>query len=220
MKTEMARMRVIAIYKGVGSIPEEVLRKIRMDDDLELLKADSRIMLVEGSLERLRSVVGESPDWVLTPEQKFSNPLPEPGRSRPPLRRSAQAPPLARRPRFSSSSRFCFVVSSGAVALGLWQWFTAGPASVVAVNPGTIAHDRGALAADTTDPFGGRAAGVSYLDQNWSPEDSVRFYFTSVGSTVLPYDWFLAPSNPTTIGHSAKSRTSSRSATCRKGPTG
>jgi hypothetical protein len=187
MNPEMARLRVIAVYKGVGSIPEEVLRKIRSDDDLELLKADSRIMLVEGPLERLRSVVGESPDWVLKPEEEFSSPLPEPSAQR----------------AFSSGDRhkvrlsrgallLLLVVSSGATALGLWQWFARGPEHVIVVNPDTIAQDRGAVATNNVDPFRERARAVSYLDQNWSPEESVRFYFTSVGSRVLPYDWFLA----------------------------
>jgi hypothetical protein len=44
----------------------------------------------------------------------------------------------------------------------------------------------------TQDPLGEPVSKVVYLDQNWSPRDSVRFYFTAQGSQILPYDWFLA----------------------------
>ena len=30
-----------------------------------------------------------------------------------------------------------------------------------------------------------------YLEQNWTPAESVRFYYTSQGSQILPYAWFL-----------------------------
>jgi hypothetical protein len=43
-----------------------------------------------------------------------------------------------------------------------------------------------------TDPLGETASKIVYLDQGWSPSDSQRFYFTSQGSQILPYDWFLA----------------------------
>ncbi len=44
----------------------------------------------------------------------------------------------------------------------------------------------------TKDPFGETVAKVVYLDQNWSPDESNRFYFTAQGSQIIPYDWFLA----------------------------
>ena len=44
----------------------------------------------------------------------------------------------------------------------------------------------------TRDPFGETVTGVVYLDQNWSPAESNRFYFTPQGSQIIPYDWFLA----------------------------
>jgi hypothetical protein len=40
------------------------------------------------------------------------------------------------------------------------------------------------------DPLGEPVTKVVYLSQNWSPEESVRFYFTSQGSQIIPYDWF------------------------------
>jgi hypothetical protein len=53
-----------------------------------------------------------------------------------------------------------------------------------------VADDRSALA-PADDPLGDSAKSVVYLDQNWSPADSQRFYFTSQGAQILPYDWFL-----------------------------
>ena len=51
--------------------------------------------------------------------------------------------------------------------------------------------DRNA-AVDFEDPLGEKVHSVAYLDQNWSPSDSQRFYFTEQGSQILPYSWFLA----------------------------
>jgi hypothetical protein len=44
----------------------------------------------------------------------------------------------------------------------------------------------------TQDPLGESVTKVVYLQQNWSPEESLRFYFTEQGSQIIPYDWFLA----------------------------
>jgi hypothetical protein len=46
------------------------------------------------------------------------------------------------------------------------------------------------------DPMGETAERVVYLDQGWSAADSLRFYFTSQGSQIIPYDWFLALEQP------------------------
>jgi len=42
------------------------------------------------------------------------------------------------------------------------------------------------------DPLGEPVEKVVYLDQGWSPAVSLKFYFTSQGSQIIPYDWFLA----------------------------
>jgi hypothetical protein len=34
------------------------------------------------------------------------------------------------------------------------------------------------------------------LEQNWTPEERRAFYFTTQGSQILPYDWFLALEQP------------------------
>jgi hypothetical protein len=44
----------------------------------------------------------------------------------------------------------------------------------------------------TNDPLGEPVTKVLYLQQNWSGEQSVQFYFTAQGSLILPYEWFLA----------------------------
>ena len=48
----------------------------------------------------------------------------------------------------------------------------------------------------TPDPLGESIQKVVYLDQGWSPGDSQRYYFTSQGSQILPYDWFLVLEQP------------------------
>jgi hypothetical protein len=54
-----------------------------------------------------------------------------------------------------------------------------------------ISATRNALVA-TNDPLGEPVTNIVYLNQNWSPEESNRFYFTPQGSQLIPYDWFLA----------------------------
>jgi hypothetical protein len=44
----------------------------------------------------------------------------------------------------------------------------------------------------TQDPLGEPATQVVYLSQNWSPGESLQFYFTAQGSQIIPYNWFLA----------------------------
>ena len=56
---------------------------------------------------------------------------------------------------------------------------------------GQVASSRDAFVA-AQDPLGEPVTKVVYLEQNWSPEESLRFYFTEQGSQIIPYDWFLA----------------------------
>lgn len=60
---------------------------------------------------------------------------------------------------------------------------------------GGVGPDRHALPT-TDDPHGEIVERIVYLDQGWSPEDSQRFYFTSQGTQILPYEWFLALEAP------------------------
>ena len=48
----------------------------------------------------------------------------------------------------------------------------------------------------THDPLNEPISKVVYLEQNWSPDQSTQFYFTSQGSQIVPYDWFLALEQP------------------------
>lgn len=58
-------------------------------------------------------------------------------------------------------------------------------------GPGGPGPDRNARVIED-DPFGENVRRIAYLDQGWSPADSQRYYFTSQGTQILPYDWFLA----------------------------
>src|SRR4051794_16818180 len=53
-----------------------------------------------------------------------------------------------------------------------------------------VPADRNARAGDGS-PGGDSATRIVYPGQNWTPEQSQQFYFTSQGSQILPYDWFL-----------------------------
>lgn len=46
------------------------------------------------------------------------------------------------------------------------------------------------------DSFGDYVENVVYLDQGWTPQDSLRFYTTTQGSRFIPYRWFLALEQP------------------------
>ena len=50
--------------------------------------------------------------------------------------------------------------------------------------------DRGAIA--FSGEFGEKYSTPRYLDQGWTPNDSLWFYNTSQGSALLPYDLFMA----------------------------
>src|SRR5580704_3140265 len=42
------------------------------------------------------------------------------------------------------------------------------------------------------DVFGDRFTTVKYLQQGWTPAESLWFYTTTQGSALLPYDLFMA----------------------------
>jgi mono/diheme cytochrome c family protein len=69
------------------------------------------------------------------------------------------------------------------------------PPATSAPMPGLPGADRNAFA-PADDPLGDKAGKVVYLEQNWAPSDSQRFYFTSQGSQILPYDWAVALEQP------------------------
>ena len=55
--------------------------------------------------------------------------------------------------------------------------------------------DRGAITSGS-DKFGSRFSQTIYLDQGWSPSDSLWFYNTTQGSNLLPYSFFLVLEQP------------------------
>ena len=55
--------------------------------------------------------------------------------------------------------------------------------------------DRGAITVGL-DKFGSRFSQTVYLDQGWSPSDSLWFYNTTQGSNLLPYSFFLVLEQP------------------------
>lgn len=68
-------------------------------------------------------------------------------------------------------------------------------AAIGAISRGIEFRDddpqRGAVVTNT-DPFDRAVEKTVYLDQGWDAADSLWFYNTSQGSTLLPYDFFLA----------------------------
>ncbi|QDV39250.1 Cytochrome c (plasmid) [Tautonia plasticadhaerens] len=87
------------------------------------------------------------------------------------------------------SVRLCAIALLGISVSGC-KWGGGGGASPEGPGP-----DRNALVIED-DPFGEATREVAYLDQGWSPRDSQRFYFTSQGTQILPYDWFLVLEQP------------------------
>src|SRR5437016_1788462 len=57
------------------------------------------------------------------------------------------------------------------------------------------------LAVAAFPPLEGRAQPdryrASYLDQGWGADERQQFYYTSQGSQIIPYEWFLALEQPT-----------------------
>jgi hypothetical protein len=56
----------------------------------------------------------------------------------------------------------------------------------------TWALQRGAAIMDQPSKFDNQYKSVRYLDQKWSPADSLWFYTTTQGSDLVPYDFFMA----------------------------
>lgn len=51
-------------------------------------------------------------------------------------------------------------------------------------------------AAEPADASGDRAETIEFLKQNWSPEETLRFYSLPHGSQLIPYQWFLHLEQP------------------------
>ena len=44
---------------------------------------------------------------------------------------------------------------------------------------------------ETSESLGDRADQIVFLPQNWTPEETLRFYSLPHGSQMIPYTWFL-----------------------------
>ncbi|HZS26667.1 MAG TPA: di-heme-cytochrome C peroxidase [Candidatus Angelobacter sp.] len=61
-----------------------------------------------------------------------------------------------------------------------------------------LALQRGAAIMSQPSKFGNEYREIRYLDQRWSPEESLWFYKTSQGSDLIPYDFFMVLEQPKT----------------------
>jgi hypothetical protein len=69
--------RFILRYRGEGSKPTEDVNRIRSLQSIKVLDESSpRMLLVEGTGARLKTLIGSMPEWVLTSERMI--PLPDP----------------------------------------------------------------------------------------------------------------------------------------------
>ena len=69
-----------------------------------------------------------------------------------------------------------------------WSTQSSGPS--VPAGKSSKSDDRNAKVGKDV-PGGDSSTRIVYLKQNWKPEESLQFYFTSQGSQIVPYDWFL-----------------------------
>ncbi len=105
-------------------------------------------------------------------------------------------PPHRRRRRLRHRVAMSFanaflVIGCAAAALGIAQFWDVGANSYVARLKGEgTQYQRAALPVDR-DRFGDHVERIEYLDQGWSPADSLWFYFVTQGSDLLPYDFFM-----------------------------
>jgi len=67
--------------------------------------------------------------------------------------------------------------------------------SACTLIPGNEPDDRHASAVEN-DHLGDSYTKVQYLDQGWNSAESLWFYYTTQGSNLMPYDFFLALEKP------------------------
>ena len=65
-------------YAGEGLRPAADVQRIRAVPGLTVLDDSSRMMLVETSAKRLKSLMGSLPGWTWTPERAIRLPDPRP----------------------------------------------------------------------------------------------------------------------------------------------
>ena len=84
----------------------------------------------------------------------------------------------------SSKKRFLFLYSASALLIGILSGCKVGliPEAEQSRYAATVEQDQ----------LGDSYKEVKYLDQGWNAADSLWFYYTTQGSNLMPYDFFLA----------------------------
>jgi hypothetical protein len=204
--------RIIARYKRGRTIPGDILERIRPERRLHLVSVDGPMLLVEGPLELLRSVLGGESDWLLVPERKLTGADPTPSvqpRTDPtPSVQPRTDPTPSVQPRTArlAPGQWRLIIPAASLLLMLAVGYLVSMIDTQRMhedngqtnprdNPKPSGNDvgwnRDAYVA-AKDPFGETVTKVVYLDQGWSSSRSLEFYFTSQGSQIIPYSWFLA----------------------------
>ncbi len=88
----------------------------------------------------------------------------------------------------SSKKRFLFLYSALVLLIGILSGCKVG---LIPEAEQSRDHDRYAATVEQ-DHLGDSYTKVKYLDQGWDVADSLWFYYTTQGSNLLPYDFFLA----------------------------
>lgn len=92
----------------------------------------------------------------------------------------------------SSKKRFLFLYSASALLIGILSGCKVG---LIPEAEQSRDHDRYAATVEQ-DHLGDSYTKVKYLDQGWDVADSLWFYYTTQGSNLMPYDFFLALEKP------------------------
>ncbi|MDV6340628.1 di-heme-cytochrome C peroxidase [Nitrosomonas sp. Is24] len=87
----------------------------------------------------------------------------------------------------SSEKRSLFSYVASMLSIGIL--------SACTLIPGNEPDDRHAVTVEK-DHLGDSYTKVQYLDQGWNSVDSLWFYYTTQGSNLMPYDFFLALEKP------------------------
>ena len=92
----------------------------------------------------------------------------------------------------SSKKRFLFLYSALVLLIGILSGCKVG---LIPEAEQSRDHDRYAATVEQ-DHLGDSYTKVKYLNQGWDVADSLWFYYTTQGSNLMPYDFFLALEKP------------------------
>jgi len=70
--------RYILRYRGSGPKPDCDVLRVEQEPETKILEETPRMLLVEGSKERIDDLVAGLPDWVASAEQTYALPDPRP----------------------------------------------------------------------------------------------------------------------------------------------